>query len=164
MGTFIDLAGQRFGHWVVIGRVPNPGGQALWHCSCICGVERDIASQHLRLGKTQSCGCINRKTSEGFVSKRKRVYFLDDLTGQRFTRWTVLAQHPERARVGVLGTVAYRGHGDSEDAYEWARNEVEQQYGERFRDVDHLWWELVPVVGKAVRRQRCTTPSTRSRR
>lgn len=58
MPELIDLTGQRFGRWVVIGIAPkSQAGQTRWHCKCDCGNERIVQGGHLRGGKSVSCGC-----------------------------------------------------------------------------------------------------------
>ena len=58
MSARIDLLGQRFGAWTVIGFAgANGNGQTCWHCRCDCGTERDVVAQTLREGLTKSCGC-----------------------------------------------------------------------------------------------------------
>lgn len=62
MGNVIDIKGQRFGRWLVISMVPREewiSVQAEWWCRCDCGTERSVFSQNLRLGRTQSCGCLH---------------------------------------------------------------------------------------------------------
>lgn len=62
MPPAIDLTGKRFGRWTVIGRAPvRYGMQAIWFCVCECGSKRELQSQHLRGGRTTSCGCYNRE-------------------------------------------------------------------------------------------------------
>jgi hypothetical protein len=54
----IDLAGQRFGHWVVIGfSHTDKKGKACWACRCDCGKEKTVESTSLRRGGSRSCGC-----------------------------------------------------------------------------------------------------------
>lgn len=54
----LDLAGQRFGRWTVLGRGPNVGIHAGWRCRCDCGTEKLIAGRNLRYGRSKSCGCF----------------------------------------------------------------------------------------------------------
>ena len=60
MSKLIDLTGQSFGYWQVIKRAPNrSGGRAYWLCKCTaCGKEKEVASSHLRAGRSTNCGCI----------------------------------------------------------------------------------------------------------
>ena len=55
---FIDITGQKFGLWTVLGpseeRAPN--GNIKWHCKCACGIERNVDSAALRAGTSLSCG------------------------------------------------------------------------------------------------------------
>lgn len=56
--NFIDLTGRRFGRLYVLGRAPqNIGSHPAWICKCECGNEKTIRGDHLRHGKTISCGC-----------------------------------------------------------------------------------------------------------
>ncbi len=65
MAKLIDLTGQKFNYWVVIGsgRVhykPGGGTERYWLCRCVCGTEKEVMSSMLRHGRTQSCGCYRR--------------------------------------------------------------------------------------------------------
>ena len=58
----IDLTGKRFGRLVVVKRdtsVPI-GLPPKWICKCDCGNEKSILGVSLRVGRTNSCGCILR--------------------------------------------------------------------------------------------------------
>lgn len=87
MPKTIDLTGQRFGKWTVLGIAPkDSSGHTMWRCRCDCGTEKDVLGVHLKRGKSTSCGC-NRSPS---------------LVGQRFGRLTVLSP------AGVIGTSSMR--------------------------------------------------------
>mgnify|MGYP007012482723 CR=1 FL=1 len=85
--TTIDLTGQKFGKLTVLrkgkGRYTS-GGQykTTWVCQCECGNVKEYDSAKLRSGHTLSCGCYRDE-------KVAKVNF-EDLTGQRFTRLTVI--------------------------------------------------------------------------
>lgn len=58
MPYFQDLTGKRFGRWTVIERASNGNhGQTRWLCKCDCGTIKPVQSQHLREGRSVSCGC-----------------------------------------------------------------------------------------------------------
>lgn len=62
MATRYNLAGQRFGRWLVLDEAGrNKANAVLWLCRCDCGTERAVRTHGLRSGKTQSCGCYNRE-------------------------------------------------------------------------------------------------------
>lgn len=88
--TTIDLTGQRFGRLVITGRAPNrPGSRiARWNAQCDCGATTTARGDHLRTGRTTSCGCYRREDS----AKRRLI----DLTGNRFGRLTVIRRAPNR--------------------------------------------------------------------
>lgn len=60
MPPLIDLAGRRFGRFVVVRRNDGMSGPE-WICICDCGTEKSIAGQSLRDGVSQSCGCLRRE-------------------------------------------------------------------------------------------------------
>ena len=83
MAALVDLTGQSFGRWTVIGRAPSSGTgkestRARWFCRCECGGEGDVSGRDLRAGKSQSCGCLKlqqlkaRLTKHGHNDKRKK--------------------------------------------------------------------------------------------
>lgn len=74
---FENLVGRRFSLLTVRGFAGMRSARAYWKCQCDCGNDTVAASNHLKRGSVQSCGCL--------LSARKV-----DLTGRKFTRWTVL--------------------------------------------------------------------------
>jgi hypothetical protein len=58
----LDLAGQRFGRFVVLSRGQTNSKQNFqWKCQCDCGKLKMVAGDGLRSGKTKSCGCLRRE-------------------------------------------------------------------------------------------------------
>ena len=85
-----DMTGKRFGKLMVIERAPdriNKGGtkHVMWKCKCDCGNETIVRGTSLRNGHTRSCGCVHSEAAMGIG--------LDDITGQKFGRWTVLYEN-----------------------------------------------------------------------
>jgi hypothetical protein len=57
-----QLAGQRFGRWLVLSFSHiGGGGRAYWLCRCDCGTEKASCGVWLRNGQSQSCGCLVRE-------------------------------------------------------------------------------------------------------
>jgi len=64
----VDLTGQSFGRWTVIGPAPHINGKPAWACRCGCGHIKDVRANSLRTGRSQSCGCIrNERTSKALT-------------------------------------------------------------------------------------------------
>ena len=88
MTTKIDLTGQRFGAWTVLGdsgkRVANR--QVLYTCICECGNKKDVDSYSLKSGRSNSCGCL----------------YVKNLVGQRFGELVVLGDSGERDSGGAV--------------------------------------------------------------
>lgn len=81
MGKFIDLTGQKFDRWTVVelagrGKDRRPS----WLCRCDCGTEKVVSGGNLRTGNSKSCGCLTRE------------FRVNDITGEKFGRYTVLHQ------------------------------------------------------------------------
>ena len=80
--------GDKIGRWEVLERL-SKNGRVYYHCICECGTIKDVRADHLRAGKTQSCGCLQKEK----VSQALTI----DLTGQQFGDWTVIGpgERPE---------------------------------------------------------------------
>lgn len=79
MNQLIDLTGERFGRWKVLGRAEKSTKSGTrWLCRCKCGIEKDISGAALRHGGTKSCGCLStelaakRFTTHG--GRRTKLY------------------------------------------------------------------------------------------
>jgi len=61
---FKDITGQRFGRLVALYRAGrnHSNRMTIWHCRCDCGRECEVRLGDL--GKTKSCGCLNRENRE----------------------------------------------------------------------------------------------------
>ena len=65
-----DLAGERFGRWLVLRRRPGNDhhGNAYWVCECDCGNVQAVRGMHLVQKTSLSCGCLR--------GDRNRAYHL----------------------------------------------------------------------------------------
>lgn len=56
-----DIAGKKFGRLTAVRFLHrNKRGDALWECRCSCGAQHKASGVYLRLGRSRSCGCLNR--------------------------------------------------------------------------------------------------------
>lgn len=54
----IDISGNKYGDWLVIGRLVG----SIWQCRCSCGAEVAVAGNMLTLGKSTRCkACASKK-------------------------------------------------------------------------------------------------------
>jgi len=95
-----DLTGKRFDKIFVIGNrqiVRRPGRQqyTVWLCQCDCGKQWNVRAAHLKKGKSEITGCLS--------CRKQRSYQHEDLTGQRFGRWTILGSRQVRKSLGGWG-------------------------------------------------------------
>jgi len=78
MGRKLNLLGQKFGRWEVIGEAKPRRKMSYWLCRCECGNEREVVGADLKRGMSESCGCLNAdKNSESRTThglSRHRFY------------------------------------------------------------------------------------------
>ena len=68
--TFENLKGQRFGKLVAMYPTSmKDGSHMYWVCQCDCGNQHEVASNHLKRGSVQSCGCISTSIGEMNIKK-----------------------------------------------------------------------------------------------
>lgn len=84
MGKFIDLTGIKHGR-LTPEQFIRENGKIKWICKCDCGNTTIVSSNCLRMGKTQSCGCLQRERASDSSFK--------DLTGCKYGRLKVLKRH-----------------------------------------------------------------------
>lgn len=53
----LDVTGQKFGLLLAIEAVDSPGRRTFWRFKCDCGNVKSICLEHVRDGRTISCGC-----------------------------------------------------------------------------------------------------------
>lgn len=73
---YIDITGQKFGEWTVIGKSEKPQHVK---CQCSCGLTKDVSKPALLSGRTTSCkSCANKRMgphrSQVFLQKQKDKY------------------------------------------------------------------------------------------
>lgn len=70
MGKAINMLGKECGRLKVLQRTDSDKyGNAMWICLCDCGNEVIVKGQHLRSGKTKSCGCYHKDMQKQLKSK-----------------------------------------------------------------------------------------------
>ena len=81
----LNLLNQKFGRLTVIAPAEKNGKRTQWLCQCECGKQKVVKTESLRQGTCRSCGCLRTETAQ---KNGRKV--LQDLTGQRFGKLTVL--------------------------------------------------------------------------
>lgn len=105
----VDLTGQRFGRLEVLGRAASYQNiHAKWVCQCECGNLTEVMGQHLRAGRTKSCGCALANANAARLSKPIRQ--------KRHLRLVV--EHKKKP-MGVMRQITYGGK--TQGLSEWAR-------------------------------------------
>ena len=78
MGKKIEMAGKRFGRWMVLAEAKQDKRRHyMWLCRCDCGTEKVVRGSRLIHGESLSCGCGRRRLN---------------LVGERFGRLTIIEE------------------------------------------------------------------------
>lgn len=117
----IDLTGQRFGLWTVVGKDGNSErGAALWRTVCDCGNVGSPSGTDLRKGKSTSCGCASDlRTAERLRTHGgagTRLYRIWKNMRARCNR----VSHPQYAEYGGAGIKICAQWEDFAAFREWA--------------------------------------------
>lgn len=67
--TFKDLTGQTFARLTVLGFAGKRGRKPYWVCECECGEVKAVHGEHLKAGRTRSCGCLNAELASAMLTK-----------------------------------------------------------------------------------------------
>lgn len=108
MGRFVDLAGQRFGRWVVLSLSNSKiHGKPAWVCQCNCGNVKAVPGHSLRSGASTSCGCYNREVVAETLRKTATKH--GQCNTADYKRWMSMKgrcdfpTHPAYPRYGARG-------------------------------------------------------------
>lgn len=93
-----NLTGQRFGK--LVAQYPyGSDKRTQWWCKCDCGREKAVRTGDLLSGNTKTCGICSRKEAAQKSAEKNRGRLspkIQDLTGRRFGRLTVLRRAEQR--------------------------------------------------------------------
>lgn len=73
-----DLSGKKIGYWQVGEAFKKENGKIYYHCTCVCGKERDVYGSLLSIGKSSSCGCMAKHTEEGLVGQNFGILHVEE--------------------------------------------------------------------------------------
>lgn len=74
MSKRIDRTGRRYGRLTVVEYAGKDcRGKLLWKCKCDCGNEKNVVSDNLSSGKSNSCGCLKREFLSNPSNHFKRI-------------------------------------------------------------------------------------------
>lgn len=96
----------RYGHWAAIEPLPmvlckdGKRRTVFWLCKCDCGTIKQVRSEHLRAGRTKSCGCFGAKA----IGQRSITH------GKSRTPEYISWQHM-RKRCYNVNNVSYKNYG-----------------------------------------------------
>lgn len=69
----INIVGQVYGQWTVVGFDSLRAHKSFWKCRCSCGNERAIWGANLKNGQSKSCRCnggVRKQWAEGKLDRR----------------------------------------------------------------------------------------------
>ena len=61
MGDKMEIKiGNKLFRWTVLERI-SKNGRVYYRCQCDCGTIKDVRADHLKAGKSKSCGCLQKE-------------------------------------------------------------------------------------------------------
>lgn len=98
-----DITGMKFGRLTAIEFAEKRNGHIYWLCKCECGNFVKVRKYSLVIGKTKSCGCLNRENRKLYARLRsaKISEKAEYIEGEE---WKILEEHKEYS-VSNLGRV-----------------------------------------------------------
>lgn len=98
-----DLADQRFGRLTAIRPTEkrDASGSIIWECQCDCGNTIYYSTNTLNVGKTQSCGCLQKEKRKESISYRRD--FVEDTSVSRL----IVAKKPRSDNTSGCPGVSY---------------------------------------------------------
>lgn len=92
---FKDLTNKTFGRWTVLAYAGRRKANHQWSCSCKCGINRTVLGQHLKSGRSTSCGCSQQEVLTGATFGRLTVIRLAEIRrypGRTCLMWFCLCE------------------------------------------------------------------------
>lgn len=97
----VDLTGQVFGSWTVIG-LARVGHEARWNCVCVCGNEREQDGSKLRKGGTVQCKQCRSKEQETYAVGEMPLSYWNRIIIGAENRGLEFSITPEYAYQGLI--------------------------------------------------------------
>ncbi len=100
-----DLLGRRFGRLIVVREDEAPSRATRWICTCDCGISKSFLASNLKIGRSQSCGCLAREVRAN--SPHKTIHGMNGTPEQR--AWVAMKQrcknpkNPQYKHYGARG-------------------------------------------------------------
>ena len=85
----ISLVGSKYGKLLVIEQGKHIGAKIAWVCKCECGTIKEVSGDHLKSGRTRSCGCIR----EELVGEKNPNYNPNKTDEERLKKRYILGKH-----------------------------------------------------------------------
>lgn len=123
MPAMIDLTGQRFGRWTVIGISHKSQHGIYWKCKCDCGKIGYVTSNSLTRGNSKSCGCYHKEKAKESATKHGKS------TSRLFKVWCAMIERTTNPKNKSYSNYGGRGievcdkwRDDFQAFYDWAMN------------------------------------------
>lgn len=124
----IDMTGKKYNRLTVLKPDTKKTPNQYWICQCECGTIKSIRGDHIRHGRTKSCGCLQKEnySKQGKINVQKIAgWNAIDVIGKKFGKLTVIDSHSTNKKtntrmlvckcecgsiINVYSTNLYRGH------------------------------------------------------
>lgn len=116
-----DLAGRRFGRWIVLKYAETKRRSARWWCRCDCGAKKIVDAYNLVSGRSKSCGCLTQEMLPEAARQRFTTHGdnCNGTTSPEYRSWYSMIRRCENPK--LIGFKNYGGRGIKVNP-EWRRN------------------------------------------
>lgn len=84
---FKNLTGMKFGRFTVVSFAGKCGRKPYWNCRCDCGNEKTVHGEHLKEGRSRSCGCFNAEIQRRSFEKHGGAVSEKDKRHPLYSTW-----------------------------------------------------------------------------
>lgn len=102
----IEMKGKRFDRWIVLEFAGLKNRAAHWLCRCDCGKELVVSGNSLRMGRSRSCGCIQKEVVAAIGRDNKT----HGMTGSKeYNAWLCMIQRCYNPKIEHFKNYGGRG-------------------------------------------------------
>jgi hypothetical protein len=93
---FQDLRGRQFARLTVVDYAGKRGRKHYWRCACECGGEKTTHGDHLKTGRSRSCGCLNAEVARSRMVRHGGASWDKSKRHPLYSTWLMMRRRCQR--------------------------------------------------------------------
>lgn len=106
---FQDLRGRQFLRLTVVAYAGKRGRKHYWRCACECGGEKTTHGDHLKAGRSRSCGCLNAEVARARLKRHGGAPFDKKQRHPLYSTWLGMRRRCENPKATHFPYYGARG-------------------------------------------------------